>query len=249
MKKKLHKEKATYEEPIKVKSSSGGTPIKPWETFERHAEEYDAWYEKYKPAYESELIALKTFVPENPENFKALEVGAGTGRFAAPLGLGYGLEPAGAMAEISKKRGIQMVLGVAESLPFKRQSFDFVLIVAALSLFNDPVKALCEAAGVLKPGGQIIIGILDRDSLHGDFFESGKKEGRFSSGAKFLSTAKVSGWLKELGFEEIKVCQTLYMQPEKIEHVELPQKGSGTGSFAVISAWRPVHQKFGLRSQ
>lgn len=129
-----------------------------------------------------------------------------------------------------------MVLGVAEYLPFKRQSFDLVLIVAALSLFKDPVKALCEAAGVLKPGGQIIMGILDRDSLHVDFYESRKKEGRFSSEAKFFSTSEVSGWLADIEFEEIKVCQTLYMQPEKIEHVELPQKGSGTGSFAVISA-------------
>ncbi len=140
------------------------------------------------------------------------------------------------MAEIAEKRGIQMVLGVAEFLPFKSQSFDLVLIVAALSLFKDPVQSLREAADVLKPGGQILIGILDRDSLHGDFYESRKKEGRFSSGAKFLSTVEVSGCLKNLGFEEIKVCQTLYMQPEKMEHIELPQKGSGTGSFAVISA-------------
>lgn len=140
------------------------------------------------------------------------------------------------MAEIAEKRGIQMVLGVAESLPFKRQSFDLVLIVAALSLFKNPVQALFEAACVLKPGGKIVIGILDRDSLHGDFYESRKKESRFSSGAKFLSTAEVSGWLTNIGFEEIKVCQTLYMQPEKIECIELPRKGSGIGSFAVISA-------------
>lgn len=133
-----------------------------------------------------------------------------------------------------------MVLGVAEFLPFKRQIFDLILIVAALSLFKDPVQALREAAGALKPGGQIVIGLLDRDSLHGDSYESRKKEGRFSSGAKFLSTSEVSGWLKDFGFEEIKVCQTLYMQPEKMEHIELPQKGSGTGSFAVISARKQI---------
>jgi SAM-dependent methyltransferase len=217
----------------------GGILIKPWEAFETYAEEYDAWYEKYKPAYESELLALKTFLPDNPGNLKTLEIGAGTGRFAAPLGFRYGLEPARAMAEIAEKRGIQTVLGVAESLPFKKESFDLILIVAALSLFRDPAQALREAAEVLRPGGKIVTGILDRNSLHGDFYESGKKEGTFSSEAKFLSTAEVSGWLEYLGFEEIKVCQTLYMQPEKIEHIELPQMGSGTGSFAVISARKP----------
>jgi len=152
------------------------------------------------------------------------------------------------MAKIAEKRGIQNVFGVAESLPFKRQSFDLILIVAALSLFKDPVQALLEAAGVLKPGGQIIIGILDRDSLHGDFYKSRKKEGRFSSEAKFLSTAEVSGWLTELGFENIKSCQTLFRQPEEIEQIELPQKGSGTGSFAVISARKPGSSPFGLPS-
>ena len=216
--------------------------IKPWETFERYAEEYDAWYEKYKPAYESELLALKLFLPENLEKLKALEIGTGTGRFSSPLGIGFGLEPARAMAEIAEKRGVQTVLGVAESLPFKRQSFDLILIVAALSLFKDPAQALREAAGVLKPGGQIVTGILDRSSLYGDFYESGKKEGRFSSEARFLSTAEVSGWLTDLGFKEIKICQTLYMQPEKIEHIELPQKGSGTGSFAVISARKQIEE-------
>jgi ubiquinone/menaquinone biosynthesis C-methylase UbiE len=190
----------------------------------------------------SEIFALRTFVPANLGNLKALEIGAGTGRFAAPLGIRYGLEPAKAMAEIAKKRGIQMVLGVAELLPFKRQSFDLVLIVAALSLFKDPIQALSEATGVLKPGGQIVIGILDRSSLHGDYYESGKKEGRFSSGARFLSTVEVSGWLADLGFKEIKTCQTLYMQPEKIEHIELPQKGFGTGSFAVISARKQIEE-------
>jgi SAM-dependent methyltransferase len=220
----------------KVESSSGVTFINPWEAFEIYAEEYDAWYEKYKPAYKSELLALKNFLPESRGNLKTLEIGAGSGRFASPLGVRYGLEPARAMAKIAEKRGVQTILGVAESLPFKKESIDLILIVAALSLFKDPIQALREAARVLKVNGKIVIGLLDRDSLHGDFYESRKKEGRFSSEAKFLSTAEVSGWLTDLGFGEIKVCQTLYMQPEEIEHIELPQKGSGTGSFAVISA-------------
>ena len=243
---KLHKEQTSYKgsKRHKVESSYGGTLIKPWEAFERYAEEYDAWYEEYKPAYESELLALKMFIPKNLEKLKVLEIGAGTGRFAAPLGIGFGLEPAKAMAELAKKRGIQMVFGVAESLPFKRQGVDLILIVAALSLFKDPVQALCEAAGVLKPGGQIVIGMLDKNSLHGNFYESGKKESRFSSEAKFLSTAEVSGWLIELGFEKIRICQTLFKQPEKIERIELPQIGSGIGSFAVISARKPGSSLF-----
>lgn len=214
-----------------------------WESFNRYAEEYDSWYEKYKPAYESELLALRTFLPENPEKLKALEIGSGTGRFASALGIGLGLEPARAMAELAKQRGLEAVLGVAEFLPFKREQFDLVLIVTALAFFENPKQALRETLRVLKPGGQILAGILDRNSPQGRGLESGNKKGRFSSKAHFLSTAELSTYLLEVGFENLEVCQTLFRQPEKIESVEFPEEGHGKGSFVVLSARKPVQER------
>lgn len=210
-----------------------------WESFDRYAEEYDAWYENNGPAYESELLALKAFLPKNPEKLKALEIGAGTGRFSAVLGVGLGLEPARAMARLAKQRSLEVVLGVAEFLPFKKEQFDLVLIVTSLAFFKNPDQALREILRVLKPGGQIIAGILDRDSPQGRCIESGNKKGRFFSEAHFFSAEEVSRYLTELGFEKLETCQTLFKQPEEIRKIEIPEKGHGRGWFAVLSAKKP----------
>jgi len=210
-----------------------------WESFDRYAEEYDAWYERNRPSYESELLALKAFIPENPEKLKALEIGAGTGRFASALGIGLGLEPARHMAELARQRGLEIVLGAAELLPFKSQQFDLVLIVTSLAFFENPKQALTEVFNVLKPGGRIIAGILDRESPQGRDIESGDKKGRFFSRAHLLSTEEVSKYLAELGFEKLEICQTLFKRTGEIREIEIPEKGHGRGYFAVISARKP----------
>jgi phosphoglycolate phosphatase-like HAD superfamily hydrolase len=51
--------------------------------FETHSEPYDEWYERYQAAYLSELLAVRALLPWKGQG---LEVGVGTGRFAAPLG-------------------------------------------------------------------------------------------------------------------------------------------------------------------
>lgn len=134
------------------------------------------------------------------------------------------------------------MLGVAESLPFKRQSFDLILIVTALFLFKDPVQSLREATRVLKPGGQILIGMLDKDSLPGQYYNSKKKESRYSSEAWLLSVVEVKEWLKEQGYENIETCQAIFNKPEEIEEIEEVKQGTGEGLLAVISAWKPSHQ-------
>ena len=69
--------------------------------FENSVQEYDAWFDRHLPVYESEIRAIKEYIPPSG---KGLEIGLGTGRFAAPLGIQVGVEPAGAMARIARKR-------------------------------------------------------------------------------------------------------------------------------------------------
>ena len=197
--------------------------------FNKYAEEYDKWYDKNKTIYKLELEAIKKFIPksdkEKPEkNKKGLEIGVGTGRFAEPLGIEYGLEPSKSMAEIAKKRGIKVYEGIAENIPFKDEFFDYVLMTTTLCFLKDPIKGLKEIKRILKPNGALIIGMIDKDSPLGKFYESKKEKSKFYKDATFYSLNEVLNWLKELGYKNI-----VY------NRVKLNEKDD-EGSFVVIYA-------------
>ena len=143
------------------------------EPFEKHRDRYENWFERHRYAYLSELEAVRKLLPKEG---KGAEIGVGTGRFAAPLGIKLGVEPSKAMAEIARKRGVEVIEGVAESLPFPDESLDYLLMVTTICFVDDPEKALREAYRVLKPGGALIIGFVDRDSPIGRYYEEHRDE-------------------------------------------------------------------------
>ncbi|MEW6659639.1 MAG: class I SAM-dependent methyltransferase [Thermodesulfobacteriota bacterium] len=201
--------------------------------FEELAEEYDAWFDRHCLAHESELQALKRWVP--PVG-KGLEIGVGSGRFALPLGVRVGVEPAGAMARIARKRGLEVLRADAGKLPFKSEAYDFVLIVTVLCFLPDPPGALREATRVLKPQGRIVIGMIDRDSPLGQFYEAKKQESKFYRHARFYPVKQVLEWLRSLGYESLATCQTIFQTFPEITGLEPVKEGHGEGGFVVISA-------------
>jgi SAM-dependent methyltransferase len=55
------------------------------------------------------------------------------------------------------ERGLRLVLGEAETLPFRDHSFDHVLSVGGFNFFNDHVRALREMCRVVRPGGKVVV--------------------------------------------------------------------------------------------
>ncbi|MDD4163002.1 MAG: class I SAM-dependent methyltransferase, partial [Methanothrix sp.] len=141
------------------------------EIFEKYAAEYDQWFDENEAVYKSEILALRDLIPAEGIG---LEVGVGTGRFAAPLGIKMGIEPARAMADMARKRGIDVHESKAEELPFRDESFDFVLMMTAICFLEDPLQAVAEAKRVIRPGGRIIIGMIDPNSPLGKDYERKK---------------------------------------------------------------------------
>lgn len=201
--------------------------------FEESAQEYDAWFDRNRLVYESEIRALKRFMGSGGIG---LEIGVGTGRFAAPLGIEVGVEPATSMADMARQRGIMVIRAVGEFLPYQRHSFDRVVMITVICFLRDPFLVLTEATRVLKPGGQLLIGMIDKDSPLGLSYEAHKQESRFYRQANFYSIGQALEWLARLNYRQVEVCQTLFHQPSRITHLEPVREGHGDGGFVVIAA-------------
>lgn len=199
--------------------------------FDEYANEYDEWYERDRFAYESELAAIKSLMPETGNK---IEVGAGTGRFAAPLKVDIAVEPSAKMRKIAEKRGVDIIEGAAERLMFVENWFDIVLMVTSIEFFDDIESALNEARRVLKRNGSIIIGFIDKESLIGREYEEKRGESRFFKDARLFTVPEVISFLENAGFKDFEFRQTIFRALEDIKEVEPVKEGYGEGSFVVV---------------
>jgi len=132
--------------------------------FEKNWKQYDEWFESCKAIYQSEIKALKKIIPSG----RGLEIGIGTGRFASPLSVQFGLDPSFNMLKLARDRNIEVVQGLGEDLPFKNESFHFVLIVVTIGFVHNPLRVLKEAARTVKKNGVFILGIIDNKESMGE---------------------------------------------------------------------------------
>lgn len=196
--------------------------------FESKANDYDDWFVKHFVFFQNEVNAIKKLMPQVGEG---LEIGVGTGRFADALGIKNGIDPSIEMASLAKKRGIKVEIGVAEDLPYQSQSFDFILMVTTICFLTDIPKALEEVYRVLKGGGKLLIGMIDKESALGIKYQNQKSSNPWYRNAHFHSIVEITQLLKNAGFEEFSYVQTLFEENEKPEN---PVSGYGKGGFVVI---------------
>ena len=86
------------------------------------------------------------------------------------------------------------VIGDALSLPFKKSSFDQVLILETIEHVSDPERCLAECARVLKKGGELFLTMPFLYQVHGD-----------PNDFQRWTANKLELELKKLNFNEIEV--------------------------------------------
>lgn len=203
--------------------------------FEAHSARYERWFDTHEGAYRAELQALRRLLPD--PGF-GLEIGVGSGRFAGPLGVSVGLDPVDAMLARARDRGIRVVKGVAEAQPFRDDAFDTALMVTTICFVDDVGRTLAEADRVLRPGGAIVLGYIDRESPVGRRYQANRAENPFYREAVFVSTEELVDALETAGFTEFRFVQTVFRPPDEIDAPEPVEDGYGEGSFVGLRAAR-----------
>ena len=185
-----------------------------YQVFDAHADKYDAWYdnEPGKTIFAMELACLQPFLHSCPRPY--LEVGVGSGRFAQGLVIEYGVDPSLALLEKAKARGTEVKRASGEKLPFLDHSFWGILIALTFCFVDDPAQVLREVSRVLTPQGELVLGLILKNSPWAEFYtEKGRAGHSIYSKARFFSRDEVENLLRQFGFDEFQYHSVLFQPP------------------------------------
>ena len=107
-------------------------------------------------------------------------------------------------------------------------------MVTTVCFVSDIPKAFSEVHRILKPKGEFIIGLIDRNSELGKKYEKEKFKNKFYRDAHFHSPEEITELLADAGFNGFSFWQSL-INPQT-NKVEVPQRGYKKGSFIIIKS-------------
>jgi len=201
--------------------------------FDQHSEDYEQWFVENRYVYLSELAAVRYFMPRSG---MGVEIGLGSGQFASPLQIPFGIDPSEMMLKLAQQKGIGVVKAVAEYLPFKNKGFDSVLMVTTICFVDDVNLSFQEVRRILKANGKFILGLVDRNSPLGQIYLAKKQQNVFYRLATFYSTAEIISLLEQNQFTNIQTVQTVFGNLAEIAAIQPYKNGYGEGGFVVIKA-------------
>jgi len=183
--------------------------------FDRLADHYDAWFDTPRGSaiFAAEVACLRRVMPRDISAW--IEVGVGSGRFAAALGVNEGVDPSPAMLQKASARGIRTIVARAEKLPYASRSIRGILLVVTLCFLREPASALRESARVLAEDGELLVGIVPAESAWGEVYRLKGRAGHpFYSAAQFYTCPEVVAMAGRAGFEPAASASTLAVAPD-----------------------------------
>ena len=153
-----------------------------------------------------------------PRGKLLLDLGCGTGlfmrRYGELGGTAVGLDISRGMVGAAREQGrwFDYLVGTAEVLPFRDDTFGVVSCVLAFSYLPHPAWMLGEAYRVLKPGGVLAVSTLSRSvitSLVPAIYRLGEKMeidriGVGDFGERYYTEEEMVGIFSDAGFTDVK---------------------------------------------
>lgn len=194
------------------------------DSFNRSASTYEDWYREPPGEYalRAELNGLNVLLPDRG---LGTEIGAGTGIFAQHLSTKNRtilcVDPAINMLSKAQERGLQGILGTAESPPMKPRSLDFIYLVIVLEFLHEPTKALSSLRDLLKPRSPITLLTINKESPWGSAYSKAGTQGDpIFRHATFYTLQDAIGFLEQSGYKFDMALGTLFNAPNTIPQGE-----------------------------
>lgn len=208
-----------------------------FKVFNEHAEDYDRWYLRNEVIAVNEVKVLKYL----KLNGLGLEVGVGSGFFASKIGIAVGVDPAVNMLYIARRRGVEVVQGVGERIPFRDNVFNYVVLIVTLCFVNNPAEVLAEVLRVVKDGGRVVTCVVPKDSQWGQYYMS--KPSIFYSVAKFYTLSEVINLMTSHGLNVSRCVSTLTFNPWDEPLIEEPKELCKPLGFVCIEGVKDKHSQ------
>ena len=217
-------------------------------TFDNHYKNYDSWYTTKMGAFVDAIESEAAFALLLPQSGQyILDAGCGTGNFSyklAEMGCNVvGIDVSNKMlGEAQAKSSLAPTAPRFKSmdcccLSFPDNTFDSVISMSAFEFFEKPDVAVAEMMRVLKPGGTLVIGVIQQGGLWQRLYTSEPFKDSVYSCASFKSKDDIISLGKE-HFAEYREC--LYTPPgldeEEYSHKSelLHKEKSNIGGFVCV---------------
>lgn len=169
-------------------------------------------------------------------------MGAGTGYWLRrlPYPQKVGVEPSEAMLAVGRRRAPEAtwVRAWGEALPFPGESFDVVLLFTTLEFVEDVERVLLEARRVLRPGGALVVGVLEALSPWAALYRRLGEKGVLPwAQARFLAREDLKALLGPPEAEG----EAVFLAPEAhppYEEADLAGRRAGNRPALYLGRWR-----------
>lgn len=228
--------------------------------FDEYASAYDAWFLDNRNVLYSEVNLVASTLRDSR---RILSVGCGSGLFEKILREEYaieitdGIEPSEGMAEIARRRGLNVTIATAEDADFGNGDYDTILFNGTPSYITDLEAVVKKAYAALPAGGRIVLIDVPKESSYGIMYNLAKALGtwhhpllegvfppnpypiEFVDVANWRTTAEKISLLENAGFSGLNASQTLTSHPlySNLEE-EQPIEGYDKGDYVAVTGYK-----------